>query len=96
MKKFIFLSGLMVMALFFNNCGPSYVSSEPTYIEVARPPRPSNNHIWIDGNWVWSRGTHTYVRNNGYWVTPNRGRTYVQGHWAVNRRGKYWVPGRWR
>lgn len=96
MKKFIFLSGLMVMALFFNNCGPSYVSAEPTYIEEARPPRPTNTHIWVDGNWVWNRNAHTYVRRNGYWVVPNRGRAFVPGHWAVKRRGHYWVPGRWR
>lgn len=96
MKKLIFLSGLMVMAFFFSNCGPSYVSAEPTYIENARPPRPTNTHIWVDGNWVWNRRAHTYVHRNGYWVVPNRGRTYIQGHWAVNRRGKYWVPGRWR
>ena len=78
MKKLIFLSGLMVMALFFSNCGPSYVSAEPTYIENARPPRPTNTHIWVDGNWVWNRRAHTYVHRNGYWVVPNRGRTYIQ------------------
>jgi hypothetical protein len=96
MKKILFFISLMGIAFNFNACVPGYVDVEPTYSEVTRPNRPSNNHIWRDGDWVYNRGSRAYVYRNGNWVTPNRGRTFVPGHWQSNHRGNYWVSGRWK
>lgn len=93
MKNYILI---IVLGLIFSACRPAYVSQRPTHIEVERPMSPSVNHVWIDGNWVYSRRTHAYSRNNGYWAKPNRGRKYTQGQWKSTRRGEHWVQGRWR
>jgi hypothetical protein len=96
LKKFIYLTSLAGMGLFFNACMPAYVGTEPTYMETERPPRPSDHHIWIDGDWVWNRQTNAYMRNAGYWEQPRQGRTYVSGHWQSTPKGKYWAKGHWQ
>ena len=96
MKKNILLVSLLLFALFFGACKPTYVTVRPTQTELARPMSPSNNHIWIDGNWVYNRRMQSYTRTNGYWSMPNRGRTYMQGQWKTSQKGYYWVPGRWK
>ena len=53
----------------------------PGVVIVARPPRPSSVHIWIDGHFIVS---------SGRWV-------WVSGHWGrPERRGMVWVPPRTR
>jgi len=96
LKKFVYVISLVGIGLSFNACIPGYIETEPTYMESSRPPQPSSVHIWIDGDWVWSRQTHAYVRNNGYWAKPNQGRTFVPGRWQSTPRGKYWVKGQWQ
>ena len=96
LKRFIYVSSLLGMGLFFNSCIGGYVETEPAYVEVARPPQPSNLHIWIDGDWVYSRQNHAYTRNAGYWQKPIKGRTYVSGHWQASAKGKYWAAGKWQ
>lgn len=95
MKKLILLISMAVVAICFSSCAPQYVAVEPTYVEDVRPPRPSENHVWVEGDWVWRRQTHDYVRKGGYWDTPRRGRTYKPGHWTTNRRGHSWKMGEW-
>jgi hypothetical protein len=95
-KKFIYIASLVGIGLFFNSCIAGYVETEPNYVENARPPRPSNLHIWIDGDWIYSRHNHGYTRNEGSWQAPVRGRTYVSGHWQATSRGHYWAPGHWQ
>lgn len=94
MKKVIF--ALIGLTLLCNACSPAYVSTQPTYQDGFRPPQPSNNHVWVDGNWIYNRPTRTYNRVDGYWAVPNRGRKYKAGQWKNNNRGYYWTPGRWR
>lgn len=93
MKNYILI---FVLGLIFNACRPAYVSQRPTYTQNERPMRPSVNHIWIDGNWVYSRRTHAYSRFNGHWAKPNRGRKYTQGQWKSTSKGEHWVHGRWK
>lgn len=95
-KKIILFSSLAGIGLFFYACAPSYVASQPAYVEYARPSQPSSLHVWIDGDWKYSRQTHSYERRNGYWEKPNQGRTYVSGHWQSTPRGQYWVEGHWQ
>lgn len=98
MKKLIFLISLVGLLTFFNSCstGYGYVSEEPRYNEGPRPQRPSDSHIWIEGNWFWDNQTRSYNHRDGNWVRPEQGRTYESGHWTKTGRGSRWVPGRWR
>jgi hypothetical protein len=97
MKKIFYLVSLAGMMFIMNACTTSgYVSSEPAYVEYSRPARPSDLHIWIDGDWVWSRQTNGYVRSNGYWHKPNRTRTYISGSWRVTPQGHRWDKGHWQ
>lgn len=97
MKKFFYLAILAVVMLVLNACSTmGYVSTEPAYVEYTRPARPSNLHIWIDGDWAYSRQSHQYVRKNGYWQKPSRGRTYVSGSWQRTPQGLRWESGHWQ
>ena len=93
MKNYILY---MALGVFFCACSPAYVSVRPTHTNIERPMSPSINHVWIDGNWVYSRRMHTYSRNKGYWAQPNQGRKYTQGQWKSTKRGEHWVQGRWK
>jgi hypothetical protein len=96
MKKLIFLISLIGLSLLFNACSVGYVHEEPRYREGPRPHRPSDTHIWIEGNWYWHNQTRSYHHRDGYWVRPHQGHTYESGHWKKTGRGYRWVPGRWR
>ncbi|MDP2337312.1 MAG: hypothetical protein Q8N05_12855 [Bacteroidota bacterium] len=96
LKRIIFLTCLAGMGIFFFSCAPSYVATQPAYVEYQRPAQPSSLHIWIDGDWRYRRQNHSYEQRNGYWEKPNQGRTYVSGHWQSTPRGQYWVAGRWQ
>jgi hypothetical protein len=95
LKKIIVISSLAGIGLFLNSCVTGYVVTEPSYVQVTRPQRPSVFHIWIDGDWVWSRQSHAYVQRNGFWKKPNKGQVFITGSWQGTPRGKYWVPGHW-
>jgi len=92
-KLFIVCIGIV---LTFVECSPNYVRTQPTYQEGFRPTQPSNNHVWVDGNWNYNRQSRSYNRSSGFWSMPNRGRRYQAGHWGNNNRGYYWNRGRWR
>lgn len=55
--------------------------------------KPSPYHVWVDGEWIYSRGQ--YIYQPGYWTMPSRGMNYIAGHWQKTRRGWYWEPGYW-
>jgi len=95
-KRIIFLTSLAGIGLLFNACTAGYVATEPSYVEYSRPERPSEYHIWIDGDWVFNNQTHAYVQRNGYWERPVQGRTYVSGQWQSTPKGKYWSKGHWQ
>jgi hypothetical protein len=60
MKKTMYLFAMVLAIMSFSACGPAYVSIEPAYVEYERPMRPTINHIWIEGDWLWSNQTRTY------------------------------------
>ena len=85
MKRYLFLISLFTSGLFVNGCKPAYVTVKPTYVEPPRPFRPSNKHIWINGDWVWNNRTKTYMRQDSYWTVPNRKRNFTQGEWKSSQ-----------
>ena len=78
------------------SCVPAYVETEPIEVVDVRPSRPSDVHIWIEGNWVWSNQSGTYVHRNGYWDRPRHNHTYIQGQWNATPRGHKWQQGHWQ
>jgi len=96
LRRFIFIAGLAGTGLFFSGCMTRYVASEPLYTVYARPPQPSNVHIWIDGNWGWNSQSRIYVQKAGYWENPRQGQTYVSGYWKATPHGKVWAKGHWQ
>jgi len=97
MKKVIFIISLSGVLFLLNGCtSTGYVTSEPAYVEFSRPAPPSQQHIWIDGDWAYNNHNHVYVQRNGYWVKPQHGRKYVSGHWQSTPRGKSWSRGHWQ
>jgi hypothetical protein len=96
LKTYIYIAGLAGIGLMANSCVLGYVATEPVYVETSRPPQPSNLHIWIDGDWVYSNQSHGYVRNTGYWERPRQNSVYVSGRWQSTPQGKHWEKGRWQ
>ena len=84
------------IGLFFTGCEGAYVTSEPAYAESVRPARPSETHIWIDGDWQFNRRSHSYTHSNGYWEKPRPGRSHVSGHWNTTPRGHTWTKGHYQ
>lgn len=95
MKKIIFICSLAGIGLFLNSCMTGYVATEPTYSEYSRPQRPSDLHVWIDGDWVYNQSGHRYIQRNGYWTKPQQNRIYMKGSWESSSKGKHWRKGRW-
>jgi hypothetical protein len=95
MKIPIFLLMLLSAMPFLNSC-VGYIESEPSYVEIERPARPSVEHIWIDGGWRWDYRNHIYVQRPGYWVQSRQGRSYIKGHWEAGPKGKRWIDGHWQ
>lgn len=81
--------------LLIDSCVAGFVVTEPPYVEFERPQPPGNLYIWIEGDWVWDRQNHVYVRRNGYWAKPIPGWVFAPGHWQATPRGKYWEKGHW-
>lgn len=96
LRRFIFLTCMAGSGMFLTGCMGGYVASEPAYVQYDRPVRPSESHIWIDGDWGWNRQTHVYVQKAGYWDKPRQGQKYVAGHWNSTNKGKSWSNGGWQ
>jgi hypothetical protein len=95
-KKIFYIASLAGMGLFLNSCLAGYVTSEPSYVEYSRPPRPSETHVWINGNWYWNNQSQVYVQRTGYWEQPRQNQRYVDGYWKSTSKGKSWSPGHWQ
>ena len=69
------------------------IPDEPVVVE--RPPQPTYNHVWIDGEWVWQN--NQYVPQPGYWTIPEPDHVWERGEWAHRSDGSvYWEPGYWK
>ena len=53
-KKLVYLTSLAGIGLFLNSCATGYVATEPSYVEYSRPQRPSDLHIWVNGDWAFN------------------------------------------
>jgi hypothetical protein len=96
LRNFIYITSLVGIGLCLNSCMAGYVASEPSYVDYARPQRPNDVSIWIDGSWGWNRQSNAYVQNAGYWERPRQGQSYVSGRWESTPKGKHWTKGYWQ
>lgn len=96
LKIFSYLILLTGFTLLLNSCMGGYMASQPAYVDYARPQRPSNVHIWIDGDWRWNNQQQLYIQKTGYWEIPRKGHSYVAGVWTTNQYGKTWSKGYWQ
>lgn len=102
------LSALAAMSLLCSACvatvrpvGPPprmevlYVDREPP------PPRveiisaaPGDDHVWVNGHWVWIANRRDYEWSPGHWQRVEPGEHWVAGHWVHEPHGWYFVEGR--
>ena len=75
----------------------------PVYVVQAPPPprteviiaRPSPQHVWVCGYWVWRGHRHEWVA--GHWELPPRGvQVWVAPRWEHRPNGYVFVEGCWR
>lgn len=66
-----------------------------TTVVMTRSPRPSSNHVWVEGYWTWRNDRYEWIEAswqqppyaNEKWVTPRWERrsdgnyTFYEGHW---------------
>jgi hypothetical protein len=66
----------------------------PRMVIERRGPRPSRNHVWIQGYHNWDGGHYVWVQ--GRWEQPPRMRAHWVAHHWVHRNGGYvLVEGHW-
>lgn len=81
--------------------GGASVAPEPPPAERAevRPPKPSPDHFWMQGHWVWRESDGVYYWAEGGWERERSGFLWLPGHWRpLDRDGKRlweWVPEKW-
>lgn len=72
------------------------VKPERPKVVVVKPKAPAKNHIWVEGDWVWSPKQKAYVWKKGRWIKHPKGKKYVPGHWKKVRGGWKWIPGHFK
>jgi hypothetical protein len=68
----------------------------PRAVIERRSPRPSRNHVWVNGYQRWDGNAYSW--NQGRWEQPPRPRArWVQHRYTRQRGGGYvYVQGHWR
>jgi WXXGXW repeat (2 copies) len=75
---------------------------EVVYVDREPPPArveliaaaPGDDHIWVQGHWVWLANRREYEWSPGHWRRLEPGERWVAGHWVHEQRGWYFVEGR--
>ena len=63
--------------------------------EIVYSIRPSSEHLWIKGYWVWHGDGHVWV--SGHWAHPPHARAvWVEPRWERREHGYVFVDGYWR
>lgn len=76
-----------------------YVETEeappaPAPIVETIPPAPSNEDVWIEGQYRWH--AHAYVWERGHYQhRPHGGARWIGGHWEKRGHRRMWVDGHW-
>ena len=57
--------------------------------------RPSQRHIWIEGQWKYNRRLRRDVWYDGYWVVKQRKHQWIPAHYDRHHGVRVWVSGCW-
>lgn len=67
----------------------------PRHEVIIERNRPSPEHIWIKGYYVWREGRHVWVA--GHWERPpHRGAVWIEPRWEHRPEGFFFIEGVWR
>jgi len=62
---------------------------------IVERERPSRDHVWIRGYWVWREGRHVWI--NGRWERPPHPHAvWIEPRWERRDRGYVFIEGFWR
>jgi hypothetical protein len=66
----------------------------PARVEVV-PPRPAEDAVWVDGEWLWRRGRWAWL--TGRWVKAPAGARFCPWAFVRGDDGRLWfAAGTWR
>jgi hypothetical protein len=75
----------------------AYVAQPPPPVRrevIVEQTRPSRDHIWIGGYWVWREGRHFWV--GGHWERPPHAHAvWVAPRWEHHPEGYVFIQGYW-
>lgn len=67
----------------------------PRHEVIVERERPSRDHIWINGYYVWREGRHVWVA--GHWERPPHAHAvWIEPRWEHHDRGYVFIEGVWR
>ena len=67
----------------------------PRHEVVVERERPSRDHVWINGYWVWREGRHVWLA--GHWERPPHPHAvWVEPRWEHHHEGYVFIEGSWR
>ena len=98
MKKKLFKLLFLLVVIF----GASYSASAQIYVEIrpiipviVRSEPPSQEHVWIEEEWVPEGRSYRYV--GSHWeAPPQRGYVRSNGYWKHSKHGDKWNRGGWK
>jgi len=62
---------------------------------ILEAQRPSRDHVWIKGYWIWHDGRHVW--REGHWERPPHPRAvWVEPRWEHRAEGHVFIEGYWR
>ncbi len=71
-----------------------YLPAPPQPLQAGPSSPPStSDHIWMEGNWIWSN--NGYAWQSGYWYEPNPVMIWSPAHYVWTPRGYIFVMGYW-
>lgn len=61
---------------------------------VVERTRPSHDHVWIEGYWVWREGHHVWI--TGHWERPPHPHmVWIAPRWEHRHEGYVFIEGYW-
>ena|SRR5450631_4328986 len=96
MKKHFLYCGVIILTCAVSSCvvHERYIVRErPSEVVYVRPAPPSQEHIWISGDWVWSGGGYHW--REGRWERRREGVRWYNGYWRNPKGGWKWTTGHW-
>jgi len=67
----------------------------PRHEVIVERERPSREHVWIKGYYVWREGRHEWIA--GHWERPpHKHAVWIEPRWEQRPQGYVFIEGSWR